>query len=381
MRLKNIIKYTKHMNLLYVEDEDGARDAAKIFLGEFFKTVITAINGQDGLEKYKLNQNKIDIILSDINMPKLNGIQMITEIKKLDKRDIPMIFLSAHGEADYFIKAIELNIHAYILKPLTMNQFLNTLEHIIEKIALKQENIECKDNLLDKEKELNLFKDDIITIFTHELKTPLNAIVAYSDYIRRATHKGELSNTQLKKIASIANKIYTNGIIQGNMIENILEVGKIKANKVTLQKQELNLSLIMQPIIDNYKNAYDKRIDLEIDEALTRSVDEKVFSMIFTNLYSNALKYSKTQLKISLQDDNNGSFILIIEDDGDGIPKELRKRIFDMFEQLDTTVLKREKKGTGIGLFTVKHFAKICNMTITIEESKILGGAKFILQK
>jgi two-component system sensor histidine kinase RstB len=103
--------------------------------------------------------------------------------------------------------------------------------------------------------------------------------------------------------------------------------------------------------------------------------------MLFTNLYSNSLKYSKSIIKISLYVDKEHSFILVVEDDGEGIADNQKEKIFDMFEQVDTDVLTREKKGTGVGLYTVKHFAKLCQMDIQVLDSNEFGGAKFVLSK
>jgi len=387
--LQDIEKYTKEMTLLYVEDNEITREATILIFKDMFKETIIAEDGVQGLELYRKYKDKIGIIISDINMPHKDGLDMSMGIKSINK-DIPILIFSAHNESQYFTKAISLDIDAYLLKPLQIDQFIQSLGKVIEKIILIKENQKYKQQLekkveiqgeeiVQKTQELNLFKDEIITIFTHELKTPLNAIIAYGDYIKRALHKGNLSPKKIEKLANIAEKIYSNGIIQENMIKNILEAGRIKTGQIKLNKTMLNIPSIIKPIIQSYKEAYEREVWFdEIDKNLNILIDEKYFVMIFTNVYSNALKYSKSTVKITCKQDDT-SYKLIIEDDGNGIEPSQREKIFDMFEQLDTTVLKREKKGTGIGLFTVKHLAKLCGIGIEVGDSELLDGAKFTL--
>jgi two-component system sensor histidine kinase RstB len=102
--------------------------------------------------------------------------------------------------------------------------------------------------------------------------------------------------------------------------------------------------------------------------------------MIFINLYSNALKYSKSKIKIILDQNDKNEFSITIEDDGQGILKKDREKIFMMFEQINSEVLTRETKGTGIGLYTVKYFSELSNLDIQVDDSENLGGAKFVLK-
>ncbi len=390
MDMNEIVENTKKMKLLYIEDNATTRESTLKFLDNLFDDIIVAVavDGVDGLDKFKNNDN-IDIVMSDINMPNMNGLEMSKEIVSIQS-DIPILIFSAHNEESFFMEAIKVGIEGYLLKPLDMNQFLQALGKCVEKIKLKKENIEYKTKLEEKvsiqvqeilhnKKELNLFKDDIITIFTHELKTPLNAILGYSGYINRTLQK-ELSDKKIEKMIDLSSKIYANSIIQENMINNILEAGKIKSGKITEFKEHHNLSSLIDPVVFNYKDAYEKETIMKVDNSIELDIDKKIFTMIFTNLYSNGLKYSNTKILVSLIKDDEYQFILTIEDDGEGILSENREKVFDMFEQTDTDVLVREKEGTGIGLYTVKHFTQLCNMSIDIDSSSLYGGAKFTLK-
>jgi signal transduction histidine kinase len=224
---------------------------------------------------------------------------------------------------------------------------------------------------------LTLFKDDIITIFTHELKTPLNAIIVFSEYIKRNLKK-TLTPKKIDKLEELASKVHANGIVQLHMIESILEASRVKSGTIKLNLQKIKPYSIYKEIIDNYKSAFNKNVVFDMDKNLVLLMDPKICKMVFENLFSNALKYSKSQILITLKAINN-SYILSVEDDGNGINEKDIEKIFNLFEQADKEVKKREKTGTGVGLYTVKHLTAICNKKIEVTKSDILGGAKFFI--
>jgi PAS domain S-box-containing protein len=133
------IDQDKALTLLYVEDDAAVRAVTLLVLQNFFHTIIVGMDGQDGFEQYLSHQENIDLIITDITMPKLNGIEMIEMIRKHNP-DLPILVISAHTEFHYFIKTIELGVDGYLLKPLKSEQFLQTLSKCIQKIHLKKEH-------------------------------------------------------------------------------------------------------------------------------------------------------------------------------------------------------------------------------------------------
>jgi len=134
--LQNIIKYSTSLKLLYVEDDEMARVSTLSILEEFFSDIVVAVDGQDGLEKYE--QEHFDIIITDINMPRLNGLDMIEEIRGYNS-EIAILVLSAYNESNFFLDSIKLDIQGYLLKPIDTDQFLNVLTKIISKVKLQDE--------------------------------------------------------------------------------------------------------------------------------------------------------------------------------------------------------------------------------------------------
>lgn len=132
MQVKELEKYSKKLRVLYVEDEDAVRCEMADYLSDFFGQVETAVNGLEGLNKYRADTH--DIVISDIKMPVMNGIDMIKEIKKLNNRQY-IIVISAYSESEYLIQLINEGVYRFVLKPIDHRVLLNVLFQISLNIA------------------------------------------------------------------------------------------------------------------------------------------------------------------------------------------------------------------------------------------------------
>lgn len=115
----------KKKKVLYVEDDEAVMKSFSKILKKVFGEVLVAYNGREGLEIYEQNQD-IDFIITDIKMPRLDGLDMFTEIKKINE-DVPCIITTAHAEHDYYSKAEDIGIYKYITKPLNINDLLQAV--------------------------------------------------------------------------------------------------------------------------------------------------------------------------------------------------------------------------------------------------------------
>jgi len=152
--LAEIVNKTKFMKLLYVEDNKAVRETSIMILSDIFAEIIVAVDGKDGIEKFYDN-NDIDIIISDISMPIMNGLDMAESIRNFDK-DIQILLLSAYNKTKYFTKGIDLNIDSYLLKPLQLPKLLQSLKKIIKKIEFLKE---FNNNLLELEQYKELLNE------------------------------------------------------------------------------------------------------------------------------------------------------------------------------------------------------------------------------
>ena len=156
--LSNLNKHARNLNILYVEDNKEVRSSTSLMLQRSFDNVVESFDGVDGLEKYMLYKDSIDLVVTDINMPNMNGIDMISEIKEINPYQ-QVLVVSAYGESDYFTRMIKLGVDGYLLKPTVTEQFVEALSVSVEKIRLKKENEKYLKILEKKNSELKVLND------------------------------------------------------------------------------------------------------------------------------------------------------------------------------------------------------------------------------
>jgi len=125
--INEIIEFSKKLNVLYVEDNKAVREMTLLILKDLFNKVIVAENGREGIEKFK--DNKIDLIISDVTMPIMDGLEMSKEIKKLNS-NIPIVILSAHNGEEFMEKTNLIGINKYLMKPLDFEALLRLLNSL-----------------------------------------------------------------------------------------------------------------------------------------------------------------------------------------------------------------------------------------------------------
>jgi diguanylate cyclase (GGDEF)-like protein len=199
-------------------------------LKRFFTDITLAVDGIDGVEKFK--KSDFDLVLTDINMPNMGGLDMATEIKKIDA-SITVLVLSAHNESEYFIKSIRLGIDGVLLKPLELNQFVETISKGVEKLHLKneikiyQEKLETSNHNLeqkveDRTAELKhrFFHDHLTELGNHHAmmevigQTPKNILFLIDIHgFQRIndTYGLEAGNIILKRVAAILDEFNSEG--------------------------------------------------------------------------------------------------------------------------------------------------------------------------
>jgi len=131
----------KDLELLYVEDDQDVLTQTELILKDFVKTIHVAMDGEEALEILK--DKKIDIIVADINMPKMNGIEMLKAVKSELDLKIPAIITTAHTDTNFLLDAINLKVDGYIVKPINIKDLINTIYKVMEPIIQKKEMEGC----------------------------------------------------------------------------------------------------------------------------------------------------------------------------------------------------------------------------------------------
>jgi len=125
----------KDKTILYVEDDIALQQNIKEIFEHFFKKVHIASDGDDAYSVYIENQNTIDILITDINMPNTDGITLSKSIREFDK-NLPIVIISAYTNTDYLLDSIDINIIKYITKPLTTKKVMSLLDKFLEYFQL-----------------------------------------------------------------------------------------------------------------------------------------------------------------------------------------------------------------------------------------------------
>lgn len=133
---KELLEKLQKLTILYAEDEVGIRENIADSLGYYVKEVYQAENGEEAFNMYE--EKKPDIILSDIHMPILNGIEFVKKVRETN-RDVPIVMITAHTDKKYLLEAVELHMEKFIVKPIDLDELFEVLEKCVEVIAINRE--------------------------------------------------------------------------------------------------------------------------------------------------------------------------------------------------------------------------------------------------
>lgn len=223
-------------------------------------------------------------------------------------------------------------------------------------------------------------KDSFLVLFTHELKTPLNAIINFSQYLFKNMHR--IEEIPKSKRLHLLEQIYKSSTSMLENVTSILDLSKLRNQKMNYTFTLFNVKRSIQDVLEKHEALaleHNKNITFQDDgNEPFLSSDEYRFKQILANIIANAIKYGSREIEIFLLFDKE-KIEIIVEDDGKGIDD--KESVFELYEQSSKGLTNMEKKGTGIGLNFVKLLCEGLNFTCKIEDSITLGGAKFILTK
>ncbi len=160
---------SKEYSILYAEDDKNVRENYVVYLENYFDFIYEANDGLEALEIYK--NKKPNVILVDINMPNMNGLEFVKKVRETDKIT-PIIVLSAHSDKEFLFDAIKLNLVEYLVKPISRSQFKelieNTLEKVKENFAGNEQVNFTKTCYWDSSKRLFFYRNKMIDLTKNE---------------------------------------------------------------------------------------------------------------------------------------------------------------------------------------------------------------------
>ncbi|WP_461256572.1 ATP-binding response regulator, partial [Treponema sp. R80B11-R83G3] len=350
------------------------------------------------LEMFDLLQHiQPDLILLDVEMPEMNGYEAITKLKGDEKyHEIPIIFLTSMSDEQSEMEGLKLGavdyIHKPFVTPLLLQRIKTHLSLMEQQNMILDRNKEIEELLEIKTKEVSLreaaeleaqnasrAKGEFLSHMSHEIRSPLNAVIGMIN-IATDTNDVQTIKRYLEK-AGNASK-YVLGVIN-----DILDMSKIEANKLELSFDDFNFGRMLSNIIDvTSVRAQEKHQQLIVN--LNTNVpqfvisDELRLSQVITNLMTNAIKFTPENGKVELNaeklDEQNDEITIKVEvaDSGIGISPEQQKKLFTSYNQADSSITKNFG-GTGLGLAISKRIVELMGGKIWIE-SELGKGSKFI---
>jgi signal transduction histidine kinase len=404
--------------VLIVDDLAEKLLVYRTVLEELDAEIVGARSGKEALER--ILHDDFAVILLDVNMPDIDGIETATLIRNYKRsRQTPIIFVTAYADEAQTTRAYKLGAVDFILSPVNpdvlrtkvqvfvdlyrahaeLARSLQGLEQrVVERTAeLQQSNdrlqaeiaerrrVESeREGLLAREKvlrteaeELSRLKDEFLATMSHELRTPLNAIFGWITLLR--TRRLDAA-TQARALETIER----NARAQKRLIEDLLDVSRIVTGKVTLELNVVDPRRVIEASIETMLPAAHAK-GIELVPRLQPGVgslrgDFARLQQVVCNLLSNAIKFTPTggQIEVSLNHAADAAEITV-RDSGQGIRPEFLPYVFDRFRQEDGSI-SRKHGGLGLGLAIVRHLVELHGGTVFAASSGEGQGAIFTVR-
>jgi signal transduction histidine kinase len=364
--------------ILVVDDEKAIRDflyQALTRLGGF--VVELAEDGEEALKK--IEQEDFDLVLTDMKMPKMDGLQLISEIAKF-KPETLMVLLSGHGTIESALEAMKRGASDYLSKPINLDEMLMRLRKVLEE---RQRFISLKDYAAELEranqelKKIDEMKSEFVSVASHELRTPLAAIKNAVQLMLQG-RTGEINENQAKFLSMAERNINR---LTG-ILNSLLDLSRIESGNIRLKFEELDLRGPIEFILSSLKPQADARsiqFKMDIPEELPLVYgDRDKLEQILTNLVGNAIKFTPEGGEISVSAkpfEEEGMVAISVRDSGLGIPADQLDKIFEKFHQVEDS-LRRSITGTGLGLAITKGLVEAQQGKIWVE-SEVGKGSTF----
>ncbi len=349
--------------ILIVDDSEANTVLAQRILRAQGYDADTAMSGQEGLDK--LRKESYALLLLDIEMPGMNGFDVMSVIKKDNAfRNIGVIYLSAITAKDTIIQGYETGAIDYITKPFEKRELI---ARVATHLRLLRQNRELL--------QLNNIKDKLFSIISHDLKNSFQGVLGLTELT------AEIADTLSREEIYHKLQLMREGASRTNiLLKSLLEWSRLQSGSIVVRYKTLRPAIIADNAIELYKQvSLEKNIHVQnrVSGDFAAEADADLVFSILRNLVNNAIKYSHPGGAITISGSQQNGYIEIrVQDTGVGMSIEKAASLFSASGQASTEGTAGEK-GTGLGLTLVKEFAEIQGGTIRVE-SELGKGSTFI---
>jgi len=360
----------EQVNVLIVDDKIENIIALEALIQRDDINIITTTSPNEALRLCW--QNEISIALVDVQMPEMDGFELVDIIKSNPKtRDILVVFVTAIStETKYAVKGLSTGAVDYLYKPLDpyiTNAKVDSLITLVRaQLEVKHKNIELEryqEELIvarDEAEKGKKIKERFLANMSHEIRTPLNGILGLAHLLKNTS-----LDTEQERMLDLL--MVSSEALLG-IINDILDISKIDAGKFRIVRTDTNIVNLCKSVIDLLKyKAEEKGLDIsvQIDERVPHLIhaDSMRLNQILLNLLSNSIKFTDSGsivlfLNVLETDESNIKLQFSVTDTGIGIAKDKINKIFESFEQADDDT-DHMYGGTGLGLSIVKKLVEL----------------------
>jgi len=339
--------YEKGMMLVIDDNNQNLQYLGNLLMENDFEVGFS----QDATQALEFVKETIpDLILLDIRMPEMDGIELCKEFKKNEKmKNIPIIFITALNETEDIVRALEAGGVDYVTKPF---QPLELLARVSTHYELKMKT--------DQLEELLGHRKELLHTVCHDILSPTIATKGLLDIL--AKDNSRLDN-YLPKLINLQTHCL-------NFLKLAKQMLSLEEGKVKLILENHNLSTQIMSAVELLQDKFDDKeikIDLQVDENIHVQVDQTSFVLsVLCNIFSNSIKFSAKGTTISVIAKTKGDKItLILKDQGIGIPENILINIFDSHRPTTRVGLDGEK-GTGFGMPIMRNFINLYGGDVSI---------------
>jgi signal transduction histidine kinase len=347
-------------NILVVDDEIGPRESLKLILKPYYN-VYTVEKPTDAIAM--LDHVPVDLVTLDLKMPGLSGTKVLEKIKQHDP-DIEAIIITGYGSMDTAIEGLRLGAFDYISKPFDVNHILTLIRRALQRRQAKM--------------ELKNVKSEFLANISHELRTPLSVVIGFVSILLDQL-LGQLTEQQQK----ILERVYKNSGELLELVDNVLVLSSLNAGELTLMTEVFDARALLDGCVKRYENLVkDKNIAITIEAPtkLPSLGDPGKSARIVQNLLHNAIKFTPAEGSITLklgESTAKGMVELEIIDTGMGMPEQHIERLFQPFQQMDSSI-RRQFSGLGLGLTVARRLTDFLGGNLQIR-SRCDAGTHVLL--
>ncbi len=344
--------------ILIVDDEAIIRDLCSRALKGY--QVLVAADGDEALALFE--KGGVDVILSDVMMPKMNGIELLKRIKDIDPTSVVLI-MTGFAEKDVILNALKADADDFIAKPLNLLQLKTAVDKALVKKELKEEVASLRN--------LDRLKTNFLSLVSHKFRTPITAISLFLQNLASGLYDPEDDSSREN-----VKMVYNEACYLERLVAELLTFSKVMVNGESLRVELCDITTLIMQAITESKGALGKgdlQTNLDLDQLPSIAVDREKLSFAMRQVIENAYKFSGENgtVSISLRQ-SDSRYLIQVSDTGVGIAREDLPKVFEKFYQVDPAQT-GQVRGFGLGLYYAREFIRLHGGTISIESEQDKG--------